>query len=267
MQGRLPARLIRWMVAGWRNKMARTSKAKGPVQKKPSAKCAKTDEPKQVNLALQGGGSHGAFTWGVLDRLLEDERIDIEAISGTSAGAMNASVLAYGLLKGGRSQARAMLGEFWQRVSQAAAMSMLQPTFYDRMTGTHNMGYSPGFYAMDWFTRTLSPYQYNPFDLNPLRDILDDMVDFEAIRKNKEIKLFINATNVLTGKIKVFKTAELTRDMVMASACLPHMFQTVIVDEQPYWDGGYSGNPAIFPLFYHCASNDIIIVQIKPAAD
>lgn len=243
---------------------------KKPAQakaRKPAAKAKSTHKasgPKRVNLALQGGGAHGAFTWGVLDRLLEDERIEIEAASGTSAGAMNGAALAYGLISGGRDGAREMLKTFWQRVSQVAAFSPLQPTMFDRMTGSHNVTYSPGFYAMDWFTRTLSPYQYNPLDLNPLRDILDDMIDFEAIRTNKHIKLFINATHVLTGKIKVFKTPEMTRDMVVASACLPHMFQTVVIDGEPYWDGGYSGNPAIYPLFYSCASNDIIIVQINP---
>lgn len=219
---------------------------------------------KSINLALQGGGSHGAFTWGVLDRLLQDERIEIEAMTGTSAGAMNGLITLYGLLSGGREEARELLDTFWHKISHAGAMSPIQPTLIDRMVGQFNQGNIPSLYAVDFFTNLVSPYQYNPLGINPLRNIVEEMVDFEMIRDQDDIKLFVNATNVRTGKIKVFSSSELTLDMVMASACLPSIFQTVEIDGEPYWDGGYSGNPAIYPLFYHCSSNDVVVVQINP---
>lgn len=225
---------------------------------------AAVENGKTINLALQGGGSHGAFTWGVLDRLLEDGRISVEAITGTSAGAMNAVLTGYGLVTGGREKAREMLAEFWRKISLSAAMSPLQPTIMDKMLGNVQLDFSPGFLALDFITRMFSPYQFNLFDINPLRDILGEMVDFEVVRRNRQIVLFVNATNVKTGKVRVFKTHELSLDAVMASACLPFMFKTVEVEGQPYWDGGYTGNPAIFPLFYHCACTDVVLVQINP---
>lgn len=223
-----------------------------------------TTKTKSINLALQGGGAHGAFTWGVLDRLLEEERITIEAITGTSAGGINASVVAYGLIKGGRQKARELLAEFWRKVSISAAMSPLQPTIVDKMLGNVRLDFSPSFLALDFITRMFSPYQFNLFDLNPLRDILAETVDFDVIRKNKQIKLFVNATHVKSGKVRIFKTSELSLDAVMASACLPFLFKTVEVEGEPYWDGGYTGNPSIFPLFYHCTCADVVLVQINP---
>jgi len=219
---------------------------------------------KPICLALQGGGAHGAFTWGVLDRLLEDERVYVEAITGTSAGAINASVLAYGLILGGRDKARELLGEFWRKVSLSAALSPLQPTIMDKMLGNVRLDFSPSFLALDFITRMFSPYQFNLFDLNPLRDILADTVDFEVIRKSKDIKIFVNATAVRTGKVRIFKTHEMSLEAVTASACLPFLFKTVEVEGEPYWDGGYTGNPSLFPLFYHCDGEDIVLVQINP---
>jgi NTE family protein len=219
---------------------------------------------KSLNLALQGGGAHGAFTWGVLDRLLEDERISIDGISGTSAGGMNAALLCYGMAKGGRTEARAMLEKFWKRVSQAAAMTPLQPSIFDKMIGSHDFAMTPSFMAMEFMTRVFSPSQLNIFDINPFRDILEDLVDFDVLRKFKDIKLFINATNVRTGKIKVFDSNKLTIEMLLASSCLPFLFKTVEVDGEPYWDGGYSGNPALFPLIYECLCKDIMVVQVNP---
>ncbi len=218
-----------------------------------------------INLALQGGGAHGAFTWGVLDRLLEDERIAFEGISATSAGAMNATVMAYGMSEGGRPGARQALANFWRRVSHVADFSLLQPTWLDRLTGNRSLENSPAYVAMDMMTRLLSPYQFNPGNYNPLREVLTQAVDFEALRRSScPVKLFLSATNVRSGKVKVFTNDEITADAVLASGCLPFLFQAVEIDGESYWDGGYMGNPAIFPLIYHCQSPDVVIVHINP---
>jgi NTE family protein len=218
---------------------------------------------KKVSLALQGGGSHGAFTWGVLDYLLEDGRLDIEAITGTSAGAMNAVVLAEGYLEGGRKGARKNLVEFWRSISDAGAFSPVERKFLDTFFSSPLQAM-----ATQWWTDFLphysSPYDFNPLNINPLRDHLEKAVDFAKVRALKELKLFIPATNVQTGRIKVFEGPELTADHVMASACLPYLFQAVEIGGVPYWDGGYMGNPALFPLFYRTACTDIVIVQINP---
>lgn len=219
---------------------------------------------KPVNLALQGGGAHGAFTWGVLDRLLEDERIAIEAISGTSAGAMNAVALADGFEKNGRAGAREALRGFWQAASRAACLSLIQRTPWDRAMGNWSLNRSPGYLLLDALTRLASPYEFNPLNLNPLRDFLAQRIDFNTVRCCAAIKLFISATNVRTGRARIFTNAELSPDVVMASACLPHLFQAVEIDGEGYWDGGYMGNPALHPFIYRCATRDIIIVQINP---
>ncbi|MDF2765161.1 MAG: putative esterase of the alpha-beta hydrolase superfamily [Rhodospirillales bacterium] len=218
-----------------------------------------------VNLALQGGGAHGAFTWGVLDRLLDEERIEIEGISATSAGAMNACVLAYGMTLGGREGAKTALANFWRRISHAAAFSPLQPTPLEKLMGLRNLEFSPNFLAFDLLTRLLSPYQFNPLNLNPLRRVLLQTVDFESLRHSRcKVKLFLSATNVRTGKIKVFDNDEVSPDAVLASGCLPFIFQAVEIDGEAYWDGGYMGNPAIFPLIYGCDSRDVIVVHVNP---
>ncbi|MGE3289771.1 MAG: patatin-like phospholipase family protein [Geminicoccaceae bacterium] len=221
-------------------------------------------EVKTINLALQGGGAHGAFAWGVLDRLLEDERIAFEGVSATSAGAMNAVVLAYGLGEGGREGARTALTGFWRRVSHAAAMGPLQPSLLDRMLHNHSLDYSPAFIMLDLMSRLMSPYQLNPGNYNPLQHLLEQSVDFDRLRQRAPVKLFLSATNVRSGKVKLFTNQEITSDAVMASACLPFMFQAVEIDGEAYWDGGYMGNPAIFPLIYHCDSPDVLVVHINP---
>lgn len=219
---------------------------------------------RKINVALQGGGAHGAFTWGVLDRLLEEPRLEIEAISGTSAGAFNAVVVADGIMKGGTEGAREALRKFWRSVSDAALASPLRRSLVDRLTGNWSLDFSPAYLMMDLLSRVASPYLLNPFNVNPLIDHLSATVDFATVRGCEKIKIFISATNVETGRVKVFDRHELTAEMVMASACLPNMFQAVEVDGTPYWDGGYSGNPVLFPFFYYCISSDIVVVQINP---
>src|SRR5262245_49023472 len=225
-----------------------------------------TVETKTINLALQGGGAHGAFAWGVLDKLLEDGRIGIEGISATSAGAMNAAVLAYGYAEGGNDGARAALDGFWRRIAQAACASPLQPSLLDRLTHNHGLYFNPAFHTLDFLARVFSPYQFNPLNFNPLQLVLEQSVDFERLRASSPIKLFLSATNVRSGKVRVFKTAEITPDAVMASACLPFLFQAVEIDGEAYWDGGFMGNPALFPLIYECSSCDVVVVHINPLA-
>src|SRR6266852_3803300 len=222
-------------------------------------------ETKTINLALQGGGAHGAFTWGVLDRILEDERIVIEGVSATSAGAMNAAVFTYGFAVGGRDGAKRALAGFWRRVSHAASQGPLQPSWLDKMMGNHSLQFSPAFVMADLMTRLFSPYELNPLNRNPLKDVLEASVDFEALRESDcPIKLYLSATNVRTGKVKVFERHEICADRVLASGCLPLMFQAVEIEGEHYWDGGYMGNPAIFPLIYGCESRDVVIVHINP---
>ena len=220
---------------------------------------------KTVNLALQGGGAHGAFAWGVLDRLIEDGRIGFEGICATSAGAMNAAVLAHGWNCGGRDGARAALAGFWQAVSHAGMLySPYKPLPWAKAFGQYGLDNSPAYLAMDMATRLFSPYQLNPFNFNPLRDVLERHVDFAALRAHSHIKLFLCATNVETGKVRVFTCNDITPDAVLASACLPFMFQAVEIDGEFYWDGGYMGNPAIYPLIYDCDARDVVIVHLNP---
>src|SRR5208337_2714531 len=226
-------------------------------------KAAITRDPVLVDLALQGGGSHGAFTWGVLDRLLEEPWLGIDGISGTSAGAMNAAVLADGYAKGGPSGARTALEKFWRRVSDAARFSPFKRGPFDVILGRWTLDSSPMYVAMDLMSRLVSPYQLNPKGKNPLREILADLVDFERLAQSS-IKLYITATNVRTGRGHVFKNGTITPDVLLASACLPTMFQAIEIDGEPYWDGGYSGNPTLTPLIRECKSHDTILVQINP---
>jgi NTE family protein len=219
---------------------------------------------RKINLALQGGGAHGAFTWGVLDRLLEDESIEFEAISGTSAGAMNAVVVADGLHRGGRAAARERLHEFWRAVSRASLASPVQRSFIDVLMGSYNLDHNPAVLMFEALQRVASPYALNPLNLNPLRDILEETVDFDNVCACDRMKVFVSATNVRTGRVQVFPPHELRPEMVMASACLPQLFQAVEIEGVPYWDGGFMGNPVLFPFFEHCESRDIVIVQINP---
>ena len=220
---------------------------------------------KKINLALQGGGSHGAFTWGVLDAILEDGRLDVEAITGTSAGAMNAVVFAEGYCNGGRVGARHQLEAFWSALSAHDGLfASQQQLVFEKMARPFGFEGSPAYWWLDFVTHYASPYEFNPLDINPLRDLLTRVIDFEKVRACQELKLFVAATNVRSGKIRIFKREELGPEHVLASACLPFIFQAVEIDGVPYWDGGYSGNPALFPLFYETACPDIVIVQINP---
>lgn len=241
-------------------------KGNGKGRPRQGTRLARTaaDGTRTMSLALQGGGAHGAFTWGVLDRLLEDERVVIDGISGTSAGAMNGAVLAYGMARGGREGARALLSRFWTEIGRAASWSPFQPTWFDNLWGGGRLDFSPAYFAFDLWSRLLSPYQFNAFDYNPLRTILGELIDFEELRHSHGVKLFASATNVRTGKIKVFGLHEISAEAILASACLPMLFRAVEIEGEHYWDGGYMGNPAIFPLLYECEASDVVIVEVNP---
>ena len=218
---------------------------------------------KVVNLALQGGGSHGAFTWGVLDRLLEDERLSFEGISATSAGAVNAVVLADGLAAGGRDGARDALRVYWQKVSALSARGIFKPSLVDKGSDfgiEHSLGF--WFLKMTYLT---SPYQMNPLNRNPFKELLAEAINFERVRGQTDLKLFLCATDVQTAKVKIFPGKELRLEHLLASTCLPLLMQSIEVDGEYYWDGSYAGNPAIYPLVYDCDSRDILIVHITPS--
>jgi NTE family protein len=218
---------------------------------------------KITSLALQGGGSHGAFTWGVLDRLLEDGRLDFEAVSGASAGAMNAVVLAQGFVEGGRDGARAALEKFW--------LSLITREPFDFMpkdpggVSASPVGAPAAMQAFLAMTRFFSPAQLNPLDINPLRDILNEQIDFERLRRESAIKLFIAATRVSTGTLKIFRNPDLTPDVLLASACLPSLHRAIEIDGETYWDGGLTANPPIFPLLHQCAARDVLVVLLHPS--
>src|SRR5579862_8828 len=217
---------------------------------------------KSVNLAMQGGGAHGAFTWGIIDHLLEDGRFHIEGISGTSAGSLNATVLAYGLLIGGADGAREQLEKFWKSISEAGQLyNPCKQMPWEQFLFGNNMDNALAFKFFDAMTHTFSPYQLNPFDFNPLKDVLLKHVDFERLQQCQITQLFLTATNVRTGQVKIFHTDEITADAVLASACLPFIFKAIEIDGEYYWDGGYTGNPSLFPFFYHVKSQDIIVLH------
>lgn len=243
-----------------KNSSPKTTAKRAPRKRTAPAKPVK----KPLMLALQGGGSHGAFAWGALDRIFEEDCFDIKSIVGTSAGAMNASVAAYGLARGGPDGAREKLREFWGKISDASRMSPLQPSWLDKMHGPGNMDYSPFFAVFDMVSKFVSPYQMNPMNMNPLRDVLEEVIDFDWMHTEDAVKLFICASNVMTGKIRVFTQKDLTIDSVLASACLPFMFQAVEIEGEHFWDGGYMGNPPLFPLIYEGGCSDILIVQLNP---
>jgi NTE family protein len=221
-------------------------------------------DKKFINLALQGGGSHGSFTWGVLDRLLEDGRLGIDGIVGTSAGAMNCVVAAYGLTIGGNPGARAKLHEFWKRISEQAKKGPLRPSPMDKLLSKGNMDMSPMYHLFDTMSKMMSPYDLNPMNVNPLKDVLSEIVDFKRLRNSTVCKPYVAATDVCSGRLKVFGPKEISVEAVLASACLPFLFQAVQVGGHFYWDGGYSGNPPLFPLIDNTDSRDILIVQINP---
>ena len=223
----------------------------------------KTGDRLLIDLALQGGGAHGAFTWGVLDRMLEEDWLEIEGISGTSAGAMNAAVLAYGMATGGAQTAREALAAFWRKTSEAARFSPLRRSPLDMMLGRWTLDTSPAYIAMDLMARLVSPYTLGGMGGNPLRDLLCEIIQFPRLAEGP-VKLFITATNVHTGQGRVFRKHEITPEVLLASACLPSLYQAVEIDGVPYWDGGYAGNPTMTPLVRECISNDTFLVQINP---
>jgi NTE family protein len=219
---------------------------------------------KKINVALQGGGAHGSFTWGVLDHLLDDPRIEIEGISGASAGAVNAVVLADGLVRGGREEAKRRLAEFWRAASRDGKLPEAQRKVVDRLFWFMPMASGPMQAWFDVLSQYFSPYDLNPLNINPLRDLIEHFVDFDAIRRAEHLRLFVSATNVQTGRVRVFQREAITADVVMASAALPLLFRAVEIDGVPYWDGGYMGNPALFPLYRTTETEDLLIVQINP---
>ena len=221
-------------------------------------------DKKTITLALQGGGSHGAFTWGVLDRLLEDERIEIEGISGASAGAMNAVLLAHGMTHGGREGARQALADFWAAVASSAPYSKVPDNVVPPANLAAHSDLPPAFKPLLSLLRFFSPYQLNPFDINPLRDILAKQVDFERLRAECPLRLFIATTQVSTGTLRLFRTRQLSIEVLLASACLPLLHRAVEIDGEAYWDGGLTANPPLFPLVHKCAARDIVVVLLHP---
>ncbi len=217
---------------------------------------------KHVGVALQGGGAHGAFTWGVLDRLLEDETIVADAMCGTSAGAVNAVTCAYGLHIGGPAKAKELLEELWKKIAVSGSF-LFKPGLLDQAFGQGDLYNSAGYLWFNALTQFMSPYHFNPFNYNPLRDILNDLIDFEDLHKYNKKKLFICATNVKTNRAKIFSNKEITVDSVLASACLPFLFQAVEINGEYYWDGGYMGNPPIFPLITNTTLHDIVLIKIN----
>jgi NTE family protein len=218
----------------------------------------------RINLALQGGGTHGAFTWGVLDRLFEEPDLEIIGISGASAGAVNAVVAASGLASGGREGARAALAVFWERVAAEARLSPLIPTPLERAMDLDRAGLAAGQVWLEGVARVASPYDLDPSGHNPLADLLVASVDFERLRLDPPVKLFVSATNVRTGKVRIFGPDEINLEAVLASACLPQLFHAVEIDGEHYWDGGYAANPPVLPLVEDTDCEDIVIVQVDP---
>ncbi len=226
----------------------------------------KSPSSQKIALALQGGGAHSAFSWGAIDQILLDGRLSIDAISATSGGAMIACVLAQGLHDGGEENARALLQQFWKKVSVASSMLPLRMNIVDKFLSNVGIDMSPSSMALDYFTRVFSPYQFNLFDINPLRGIVDEIVDFEMLKRESPVRLFINATHARTGESTVFTNDNLSLEAVMASACLPFIFKTVEVDGEPYWDGSFSGCPALSPLVQDKQTTDIVLVQTHPSS-
>lgn len=231
---------------------------------KENAGAAPKTGKKRISLALQGGGAHGAFTWGVLDRILEEDRIEIEGLSGTSAGAMNAVACCQGLITNGNKGARKVLREFWETIGAAGDKGQLKPGPIDKMMGLYTMYNTPAYMMFDNMIKMMSPYQFNPMDKDPLRDTIEKVFDFDILRKEALHKVFLCATHVCDGKIRVFSNPELSPEALLASGCLPLIHKAVEVEGEFYWDGGFVGNPAIYPLIYDCQASDVVVVQLNP---
>ena len=219
---------------------------------------------KRINLALQGGGAHGAFTWGVLEHLLSDGRLHFEGISGTSAGAVNAVMLADGLIRGGPEEAQKRLADFWRAVSNNGNLPAMQRAVVERMLSFIPLEGTPMQAWLETLARYFSPYDFNPLNINPLKDLFERFVDFEALRAARDLQIFISATNVQTGRVRIFSRDKITAEALMASACLPLLFRAVEIDGIPYWDGGYLANPVIFPFYGTTKTEDVLVVQINP---
>ena len=219
---------------------------------------------KRINLALQGGGAHGAFTWGVLEHLLADGRLQFEGISGTSAGAVNAVMLADGLIRGGPGEAQKRLADFWRAVSNNGNLPAMQRAVVERMLSFIPLEGTPMQAWLETWARYFSPYDFNPLNINPLKDLFERFVDFEALRAARDLQIFISATNVQTGRVRIFSRDKITAEALMASACLPLLFRAVEIDGVPYWDGGYLANPVIFPFYGTTKTEDVLVVQINP---
>lgn len=247
-------RIVRWI----------TGRPGAPAARAEGGAPVNGSNRKRINLALQGGGAHGAFTWGVLDQLLDDGRLAIEGISGTSAGAINAVMLADGLARGGPEEAKRRLAGFWRAASIGGDLPAIQRAVVERLFAFVPLENSPIQAWFDAVSRYFSPYDLNPLNINPLKDLIERFVDFDAVRACEPLQLFVSATNVHTGRVRVFPREKVTADAVMASACLPFLFRAVEIDGVPYWDGGYLGNPVIFPFFHTTATEDVLIVQINP---
>jgi NTE family protein len=224
------------------------------------------DNKKRISIAMQGGGSHGAYTWGVLDRLLQEKDLVVEGVSGPSAGGMNAVATAQGILNGGNEGARQLLTEYWNVNSKAGESSIFKPGVLDVLAGKYTMHNSPGFLFFDFITKILSPYQLNPLGTNPLRSIVEQLFDFDKLNEFGAVKVFLAATHVYTGKLKVFSNVnkELCTEALLATACLPTLFAAVLVKGEYYWDGGFIGNPVIYPLIYDCETPDIMLIKLNP---
>lgn len=221
---------------------------------------------RRISLALQGGGAHGAFTWGVLDRLLQDEDLAFAGISGTSAGALNAAALKAGLIAGGREAARKRLDRLWKQVGEIGDFRMLP--WLQPFLPTIRFWQGAAAAMLPFSPQALAAQVYSPYDMgaawhNPLEPIVRDL-DFSQVCADSEPRLYISATNVRTGKIKVFSGAAITPEAILASACIPTVFQAVEIEGEAYWDGGYTGNPALFPLYEPDLPDDIVIVSINP---
>lgn len=214
---------------------------------------------KYINLALQGGGSHGAFTWGVLDRLLEEKNLKIEGISGTSAGAINGALIATGIITAGRQEAQKNLDRFWHSIANIAPQAIIFPF----LSWTPNTFFPFGFW-FDYLSQLFSPYDINPFNYNPIQSILRECINFECLRKTDKIKIYVSATNVETNRIKVFENKDICLESLLASICLPNISQAVEWNEKFFWDGGFMGNPILEPLIYNCTSKDLMIVHVNP---
>lgn len=252
----------------------KTTEAPARRRRRAQARAPAASAP--IDLALQGGGSHGAFTWGVLDRLLEDPDLRYDGISGTSAGALNAAVMASGWASGGRDGARQALAAFWHGLADAggafgsaaldpwaATLNWFNPAAGQLPLADYNLDLNPLYQWSQQFTRLFSPYQWNPGRLNVLAGLVQRHVDLAALQRGP-LRVFVVATAVESGQPRVFSGPELSHQALLASACLPHLFRAVEIDGKPYWDGGYSGNPALWPLIYRTPATDLLLVRINP---